>query len=125
MDCDFYSFTSLSEKDSLLDYCQIFIDITMATIDMKTNISLDISASDDLTFSTAVVTVIVHMSNDSPAQVPSHFLLSWEDKCSSSPCCFAMCRWPMQRSGSTTLSSDLWVDGGRWAMLVSLGLVQE
>lgn len=36
---------SLSEKDPLLDYCQIFMDITMATIDMKTNISLDTSAS--------------------------------------------------------------------------------
>ena len=48
----------------------------MATIDMKTNISLDISAADDLTFFTVVVIAIVHMSKDSPAQIRSHFILS-------------------------------------------------
>lgn len=75
LDCDSYSFASLSEKVSPLDYCQIFIDITMATIDMKTNISQDTSVSDDLTFFTAVVIAIVYISKDSPAWIWSHFLL--------------------------------------------------
>lgn len=47
------------EKYSLLDHGSIYTNITMATFDMKNNISLDISASDDLTFSTAVVISIV------------------------------------------------------------------
>lgn len=125
LDCDFCSFTSLSEKDSPLDYCQIFIDITMATIDMKTNISQDTSASDDLTFFTAVVIAIVYISKDSPAWIWSHFLLFWEDKCWSSPCWYGMSQWPLQRSGSTTLPSYLWVGGGRGTLLASPGLVQE
>lgn len=48
-----------SQKYSLRGHCQIFINVTMATIDMKNNISLDTSASVDLTFSTAVAISIV------------------------------------------------------------------
>lgn len=57
MDCDFFSSNSLLKVFTAWSLPNLYV--TMATIDMKNNISLDTSASVDLTFSTAVVISIV------------------------------------------------------------------